>query len=67
MSNNSSSDYDRLLNQLVDILIFDYNNKYQFLKQQNFDKQKINTIMTNYQFVRNKEFISDVNKLKCFI
>lgn len=67
MSNNSSSDYDRLLNQLVDILIFDYNNKYQFLKQQNFDKQKINTIMTNYQFVRNKEFISDVNKLKNFI
>lgn len=67
MSNNSSSDYDRLLNQLVDILIFDYNNKYQFLKQQNFDKQKINTIMTNYQFVRNKEFISDVNKLKIFI
>lgn len=67
MSNNSSSDYDRLLNQLVDILIFDYNNKYQFLKQQNFDKQKINTIMTNYQFVRNKEFISDVNKLKTFI
>ncbi len=67
MSNNSTSDYDRLLNQLVDILIFDYNNKYQFLKQQNFDKQKINTIMTNYQFVRNKEFISDVNKLKIFI
>lgn len=67
MSNNSTSDYDRLLNQLVDILIFDYNNKYQFLKQQNFDKQKINTIMTNYQFVRNKEFISDVNKLKNFI
>ena len=67
MSNNNSSDYDRLLNQLVDILIFDYNNKYQFLKQQNFDKQKINTIMTNYQFVRNKEFISDVNKLKTFI
>ena len=67
MSNNNISDYDRLLNQLVDILIFDYNNKYQFLKQQNFDKQKINTIMTNYQFVRNKEFISDVNKLKIFI
>lgn len=60
-------DYDRLLNQLVDILIYDYSNKYQLLKKENLNKQKINNIMEDYQTVRNKEFIKDLNKLKSII
>jgi hypothetical protein len=62
-----NEDYDRLLNQLVDILIYDYSNKYQLLKKENLNKQKINNIMEDYQTVRNKEFIKDLNKLKSII
>jgi|688.fasta_scaffold1795582_2 hypothetical protein len=62
-----TEDYDRLLNQLVDILIYDFSNKYQLLKNENLNKQRINNIMDDYQTVRNREFIKDLNKLKSII
>lgn len=62
-----TEDYDRLLNQLVDILIYDFSNKYQLLKNENLNKQRINNIMDDYQTVRNKEFIKDLNKLKSIV
>jgi hypothetical protein len=62
----NNDDYDRLLTQLVDILIYDYNNKYHLLKNENLNKQNINNIMDDYQVIRNREFINDLNKLKKF-
>jgi len=62
-----NEDYDRLLNQLVDILIYDFSNKYQVLKNENLNKQRINNIMDDYQTVRNKEFIKDLNRLKSIV
>jgi len=59
-----NNDYDRMLNQLVDILIYDYKNNYQILKEQGLNKEDINKLMVDYQYKRNKEFIADVNKLK---
>ena len=62
----NNDDYERLLTQLVDILIYDYNNKYHLLKNENLNKQNINNIMDDYQVIRNREFINDLNKLKKF-
>jgi len=59
-----NNDYDRMLNQLVDILIYDYKNNYQILKEQGLNKEDINKLMVDYQYKRNKEFIADINKLK---
>jgi len=59
-----NNDYERMLNQLVDILIYDYKNNYQILKEQGLNKEDINKLMVDYQYKRNKEFIADVNKLK---
>ena len=66
-TNNTNNDYDRLLSQFVDILIYDYSNNYQILKQKGLNKQEINKMMIDYQFKRNKEFIADINKLKLLI
>ncbi len=57
---------DRLIEQSVEILIYDYRNKYELLKSQNLDKDKINTIMDNYQKVRIKEFIDTYKTIKSF-
>lgn len=59
-----NEDYERLLNQLVDILIYDYSNKYHLLKNEKINKQNINNIMDEYQVIRNREFINDLHKLK---
>ncbi len=57
---------DRLIEQSVEILIYDYRNKYELLKSQNLDKDKINTIMDNYQKVRIREFIDTYKTIKSF-
>jgi len=57
---------DRLIEQSVEILIYDYRNKYELLKSQNLDKDKINTIMDNYQKVRIKEFLDTYKTIKSF-
>jgi hypothetical protein len=57
---------DRLIEQSVEILIYDYRNKYELLKSQNIDKDKINLIMDNYQKVRIKEFLDTYKTIKSF-
>jgi len=55
---------DRLIEQSVEILIYDYRNKYELLKSQNLDKDNINSIMDNYQKIRIKEFIDTYKIIK---
>jgi len=55
---------DRLIEQSVEILIYDYRNKYELLKSQNLDKDNINSIMDNYQKIRIKEFIDTYKTIK---
>ena len=57
---------DRLIEQSVESLIYDYRNKYELLKSQNIDKDKINLIMDNYQKVRIKEFLDTYKTIKSF-
>lgn len=57
---------NRLIEQSVEILIYDYRNKYELLKSQNLNKDNINTIMDNYQKVRIKEFIDTYKTIKSF-
>ncbi len=63
MNNN---DYNRLLNQSVEILIYDYNNKYHYLKKEGLSKDKITAIMTDYQQNRSKEFANNYSIIKNF-
>jgi hypothetical protein len=58
------NDFERLLTQSVDILIYDCNNKFQILKNQNIDKDNISFIMKEYQKIRIKEFIDTYNTIK---
>lgn len=66
MYKRMDNDFERLLSQSIDILIYDCNNKFQLLKNQNIDKDKINFIMKEYQNVRIKEFIDTYNTIKSF-
>jgi len=59
-----NNDFDRLISQSVDILIYDYKNKYEFLRNQNFDKERINNIMNDYQKIRIIEFIDTYKTIK---
>lgn len=63
MNNN---DYNRLLNQAVEILIYDYSNKYQVLKEEGLSKDKITAIMSDYQKNRSKEFVANYSIIKNF-
>jgi len=58
------NDYYRILAQSVDILIYDYRNKYELLKSQNLSNEIINKIMNDYQKIRNKEFIDNYKLIK---
>ena len=58
------NDFERLLTQSVDILIYDCNNKFQLLKNQNIDKDNISNIMKEYQNIRIKEFIDTYKTIK---
>lgn len=61
---NYNKDYERLLEQSVDILIYDINNKYQYLKNQGLNKDKISEIMNTYQSNRSKEFANNYKLIK---
>ena len=65
--NNHNKDYERLLEQSVDILIYDINNKYQYLKNQGLNKDKISEIMNTYQSNRSKEFANNYKLIKKMI
>jgi len=55
---------ERLINQMIDILIYDFNNKYHNLKNNGLNNHQINIIMDDYQKIRNKSFIADLNRIK---
>lgn len=55
---------DRLYSQVIDIFIYDLNNKYQSLKLKGIDKNNINIYMNDYEKIRIKNFIDDMNKIK---
>jgi uncharacterized protein YbgA (DUF1722 family) len=59
-----NKDFERVMNQSIDILIYDYNNKYQLLKKEKLDKNTIDNIMSDYQKTRIKEFIQNYNDIK---
>jgi len=64
MDNNN---LNRLYEQTIDILIYDFNNKYQSLKINGIDKEKINKYMNNYQEIRNKNFTDDLSRIRSLI
>jgi hypothetical protein len=55
---------ERLYSQIVDIFIYDLNNKYQTLKLKGIDKNKVNNYMSDYEKIRIKDFINDVSKVR---
>lgn len=59
-----NKDYNRLLEQSVDILIYDIQNKYQTLKINGINKDNINSYMDKYQNHRIKDFTDNYINLK---
>lgn len=55
---------ERLYSQIVDIFIYDLNNKYQSLKLKGVDKNNISIYMSDYEKIRIKDFINDVSKVR---
>lgn len=58
------SSNNRLYEQTIDILIYDFMNKYQSLKTNGIDKEKINDYMNEYQKNRIKNFTADISRIK---
>jgi len=54
---------ERLISQMVDILVYDFNNKYHNLKNNGFNQEQINNFMENYQKSRNEVFKEDLKRL----
>lgn len=54
----------RLYEQTIDILVYDFINKYQSLKTRGIDKDKINDYMDEYQKNRIKNFTDDISRIK---
>lgn len=59
-----NNDYNRLLEQSIDILVYDFQNKYQTLKFRGINKDNINNYMTEYENYRIKDFTDNYKKLK---
>lgn len=53
-----------LYKQTIDILVYDFENKYQSLKIGGIDKDKINNFMDEYQKHRIKDFTKDISRIK---
>jgi len=55
---------ERLISQLVEILAYDFNNKYHQLKNNGLNQSQINKYMEEYQKTRNQLFKDDLKKIK---
>lgn len=55
---------ERLYLQTIDILIYDLTNKYQLLKLKGIEKNKLNNYMSDYEKIRIKDFIADIDRIK---
>lgn len=59
-----NNDFNRLLEQSIDILIYDIQNKYQTLKINGINKDNINYFMDEYQNHRIKDFTNNYKFIK---
>lgn len=58
-----NNDYNKLLNQITDILVYDYQNKFTILKNKGLDIHTIEKYMNEYQKIRIDEYKKDINNL----
>ncbi len=65
MEYNYTNDYhyNRLLEQTIDILIYDYKNKYETLKMNGLTIGNIDKCMDEYQISRTKSFVNDIKRI----
>jgi len=59
-----NNDFNRLLEQSIDILVYDFQNKYQSLKNRGINKDNINNYMEEYQNNRIKDFTNNYKIIK---
>jgi hypothetical protein len=55
--------YERLIQQTIDILIYDYKNKYSSLKSLGLNQEDVDRYMDEYQKTRTKHFMTDVKQI----
>ncbi len=55
--------YNRLVQQTIDILIYDYKNKYNSLKLNGLKQEDIDKYMDEYQVIRTKNFMTDIKNI----
>lgn len=55
---------ERLYSQVIDIFVYDLNNKYQTLKMSGIDKNNLNIYMNDYEKKRIKDLLNDISKVK---
>ena len=55
---------ERLYSQVIDIFIYDLNNKYESLKIKGMNKNNINNYMNDYDKYRIKDLIKEINRIK---
>jgi|LakMenEpi03Aug12_release.lakeMendotaPanAssembly.Ray.scaffolds.fasta_scaffold08469_11 hypothetical protein len=61
-----NNDYNRLLEQSIDIFIYDIKNKYETLKLNGISKDNIDYYMNDYQKNKIKDFTNNYSKIKRF-
>jgi len=59
-----NNDFNRLLEQSIDILVYDFQNKYQSLKNRGINKDNINNYMEEYQNNRIRDFTNNYKIIK---
>jgi len=59
-----NNDFNRLLEQSIDILVYDFQNKYQSLKNRGINKDNINNYMEEYQNIRIRDFTNNYKIIK---
>jgi len=55
--------YNRLVEQTIDILIYDYKNKFDTLRMNGINIGNIDKYMDEYQISRTKSFMSDIKRI----
>lgn len=55
---------ERLYLQVIDIFIYDLNNKYESLKIKGINKNNINNYINDYDKYRINDLIKDINRIK---
>ena len=59
-----NNDFIKLFEQSIDILVYDFQNKYQLLKHRGINKDNINNYMEEYQNNRIKDFTDNYKIIK---